>query len=143
MPMTLIPDSLCGPPLCFWHATRRQVYADVTSGLRCWSNRVGLGVGRLDQLLQDDAVKEALAPDAILQVRWQTTQCRNHTNIEQGVVARESWCGGLFRKDSILYRRVGSFCAATTGTRYVRVWERFPCSNLKLGRFIKTSFFRT
>lgn len=29
---------------------------------------MGLGVGRLDQLLQDDAVKEAIAPDAILQV---------------------------------------------------------------------------
>lgn len=27
-----------------------------------------MGVGRLDQLLQDDAVKESIAPDAILQV---------------------------------------------------------------------------
>lgn len=45
-----------------------QVYADVTSGLRCWAADAGLGIGRLDQLLQDDAVKEALAPDAVLQV---------------------------------------------------------------------------
>ncbi|CAN0099168.1 unnamed protein product [Scytosiphon promiscuus] len=47
---------------------RWPVYADVTSGLRRWSTRVGLGLGRLDQLLQDDAIKEAFAPDAILQV---------------------------------------------------------------------------
>ncbi|CAM9240080.1 unnamed protein product [Ectocarpus sp. 6 AP-2014] len=47
---------------------RWPVYADVTSGLRCWSAEMGLGVGRLDQLLQDDAVKEAIAPDAVLQV---------------------------------------------------------------------------
>lgn len=45
-----------------------QIYADVTSGLRRWAAAVGLGVARLDQMLQDDAVKESLAPDAILQV---------------------------------------------------------------------------
>lgn len=40
----------------------------MTSGLRRWAATVGLGVGRLEQLLQDDAVKDSLAPDAILQV---------------------------------------------------------------------------
>lgn len=76
--------TLFGLRLPLRHAARRQVYADVTSGLRCWSTRVGLGVGRLDQLLQDDAVKEALAPDAILQVRCQSWRYMVRIDRERG-----------------------------------------------------------
>lgn len=45
-----------------------QVFADVMSGLRAWCYEVGLGVGRLDQMLLDDAVGTSIAPDALLQV---------------------------------------------------------------------------
>lgn len=56
--------------LCVFYVpvlTLGQVFADVTSGLRAWCHEVGLGVGRLDQMLLDDAVGASIAPDALLQ----------------------------------------------------------------------------